>query len=100
MRTDAYKAFVTMFYALDAAYDENGSDELGEFLSGANPFLFEGEGSADIAVYEDFKMSFPDNADEIESLRFVRDYLSRQGAFLLSAFDSIVDADAWTKALR
>lgn len=100
MRISAYKAFVTMFYALDAAYDENKSDELGQFLGGANPFLFKGEGSADTAVYEGFKIGFPDNADETESLRFVRNYLLKQGEFLLNAFDSIADIDAWIKALE
>lgn len=33
-----YKSFVYMFYALDAIYDENPNDELGNYLSGLNPF--------------------------------------------------------------
>ena len=50
-----YKSFVYMFYALDAIYDENPNDELGNYLSGLNPFLFDDEGSADPAEYEEFK---------------------------------------------
>lgn len=100
MRVDAYKAYVTMFYALDAAYDENNSNELGQFLSAANPFLFKDEGSADIAVYEGFRADYPNDAEEAEALDFVRGYLAKQGEFLLSAFDSIASADAWDEALK
>lgn len=100
MQVDAYKAYVTMFYALDAAYDNNNSTELGQFLSAANPFLFKGEGSADIAVYEGFRADYPRNAEEAEALNFVRDYLAKQGKFLLAAFDSIANADAWKEALK
>lgn len=96
----AYKAFVTMFYALDAAYGKSGSSELGRFLSAANPILFKGEGSADIAVYEGFKAGYPDEADEVEAYRFVRGYLAEQGGFLLDAFDLIANAEAWSEALK
>lgn len=89
-----------MFYALDAAYDDGNSRELGQFLSAANPFLFKGEGSADIAVYESFRADYPDYAEEAEALNFVRGYLARQGKFLLAAFDSIANADNWKEALK
>ena len=100
MKVDAYKAYVTMFYALDAAYDNNNSSELGQFLSAANPVLFKGEGSADIAVYEGFRVDYPDDAEEAEALSFVRDYLAKQGELLLAAFDSIANAAAWNEALK
>lgn len=100
MEIGAYKAFVSMYYALDAAFDTNKSDELDQFLSDANPFLFTDEGSADVAVFEEFKESYPDDADEVAALRYVRDYLARQNMVLLDAFDSVASPDAWKTALE
>ncbi len=53
-----YKAFVFMFYALDAIYDENPNENLGMYLSGLNPFLFNDEGSAVPCEYLDFSKDF------------------------------------------
>lgn len=99
MRVDAYRAFVMMFYALDATYDGGSPDGLRNYLSDANPFLFKDEGSADASVFESFKSGFPDDADEIGAFRYVRDYLSRLDEVLLKSFDSVVDAEAWKRAL-
>lgn len=41
-----------VFYVLDAECNENKNPQLGEFLSGANPFLFDDIGSADPTIYE------------------------------------------------
>ena len=35
-----FELFCMIFYVLDAAWDETKDPELGNFLSGANPFLF------------------------------------------------------------
>ncbi len=53
-----YDVFVLMFDALDAMYDEEPNEILGNYLSGLNPFLFDDEGSADPAEYEEFKQAF------------------------------------------
>ncbi len=53
-----YKTFIYMFYALDAVYDEEPNDNLGNYLSGLNPFLFNDEGSANPAEYEEFKTAY------------------------------------------
>jgi len=55
-----------MFYALDAIYDENPNDELGNYLSGLNPFLFDDEGSADPAEYEEFKEAYAEQFGDKE----------------------------------
>jgi hypothetical protein len=43
-----------IYYALDAYWDDTKEPQLGAFLSGANPFLFDDIGSADPAIYQDF----------------------------------------------
>ena len=39
MQAHSYQTFVSMFYALDAVFEENGTERLRSFLSEANPFL-------------------------------------------------------------
>lgn len=46
--------FTMIFYVLDYYWDENQGEELGLFLSSMSPFTFEGTGSADPAVYDEF----------------------------------------------
>ena len=103
MSVTAYAAFIAMYYALDAAYDEIGGEELRRYLSDANPFLFIGEGSADPAVYAEFEQAYKgtcgDCSNAQEALAAVRDYLGRQDAdALIAAFDSVVDYASWEKA--
>lgn len=95
-----YKSFVYMFYALDAIYDESPNEELGNYLSGLNPFLFDDEGSADPAEYEEFKQAYMSHfadkepaTSEIHS--FCREYLSKNGPEkALEAFDEF-EKDDW-----
>ncbi len=41
-----FDLFSMIFLTLDHYWDEHKGEELGQFLSSMNPFLFEGEGSA------------------------------------------------------
>lgn len=49
-----FELFVMIYYALDAYYEENVSEEINNFLSDMCPFTFADEGSADPAVYDEF----------------------------------------------
>ncbi len=49
-----YDLFCMIFLALDADWDETHNEELGKYLSDANPFLFSGEDSAIRDVYTEF----------------------------------------------
>lgn len=103
MSTSSYCAFEAMFYALDAAYDENKNLALRSYLANANPFLFANEGSADPAVYETFKQGYDLalglDASVEEARMFVREYLKGEGEALLESFDEIADAESWEKAI-
>lgn len=71
-----------MFYALDAIYDESPNEELGNYLSGLNPFLFNDEGSADPAEYQAFKEAYVNHfggtePTTSETYEFCKYYLSK-----------------------
>ena len=49
-----FDLFCMIFYALDASWNDSKDESIGEYLSGANPFLFDDIGSADNSTYLEF----------------------------------------------
>ena len=49
-----FELFCMVFYVLDADWDETKDIIVGEYLSGANPFLFADIGSADPTIFIHF----------------------------------------------
>lgn len=49
-----FELFCMIFYVLDAEWDESKNHALGEFLSSANPFLFDSLSSAVPEIYNNF----------------------------------------------
>jgi hypothetical protein len=106
-----YQVFVSMYQALDAAYDKDRSEKVLSFISDANPNIWKGRTSGDPAVFiefsESFAKRFPEGrADPKAAERFVREYLSTQNAEygwvdgdLVASFDSVVTQDLWEQAL-
>ena len=47
-----FELYCMIYYVLDAEWDENKNEELGKFLSSANPFQFKDIGSADPLIYK------------------------------------------------
>ena len=94
-----YKAFVYMFYAMDKSYSDNPNEKLGNYLSGLNPFLFEEEGSADPAEYEEFKKRYTiyfknKNQTTEEIYNFCKTYLSQNAPKIaLAAFEKTEKAE-------
>ena len=70
-----FELFTMIFYALDAVWNDTKDYELGQFLSGANPFLFLDIGSADPAVYADFQTKTPESVEIKESYDVAVEYL-------------------------
>lgn len=115
---DARNVYLCIFFTLEYASEQlvNPSDALNEFLSDANPFLWADKGSADPAVWIEFKheysLRFPtgDSTDE-GSLIFAREYISAQGSYyskvfpggngpsFLELFDKETDLAEWTRML-
>lgn len=50
--------FKLLYYALDSTWNKTKNEDLGEYCSEMNPFLWKDEGSADLAVYSNFKEKF------------------------------------------
>ncbi len=92
-----------MYYALDAAYDNSYNKTLGKYLSDANPFRFKDGGSADPAIYSEFRslIESEDGSthDASFAYAFVRRYLTGKGSELISAFDSVADENSWDEAV-
>ena len=53
-RNDKKNVFIAMYRALDCLFDETQREDLGNYLSEANPYLFTDRKSADPAVYAGF----------------------------------------------
>lgn len=78
------QVFTAMFRALDCLYDENPSEELKEYLSGANPDLFIDRESADPAVYAEFVEfeKLKDGLSYEEAFFVVKEYLKTKKDFV------------------
>lgn len=106
MKVDVFSAFVAMYYILDAAYDETRDDEIGQRATEANPFLFKDIGSADPAVYIEFKTEWDARYGEdaevgVEECKaFIEEYLARLSPDCAKAFEMVVDDSAWKDDLK
>ena len=98
------KAFVAVYYALDAAYDNNHDKILREYLSNANPFQFKDGRSADPATYSEFRSFYEgrigSQSNQENSLSCVHEYLRYQNPNFLEIFDTIVNKETWVEALK
>lgn len=101
---NSYDVFVYFFYALDYVYDMKGSEKLGDYLSGANPFLFEGNGSADPAVYDEFEKAFKkefktDRIDKTAAYNWLKKYtVEMKNDAVKEAFETIT-LNMWLDAV-
>lgn len=96
--------YIAMYRALDCLFDETQREDLGSYLSEANPYLFTDRKSADPAVFEGFSNYFDsfygnDNITVEDGYKFVKKYLcsehlSYYGEFA-STFDDI-SLEEWT----
>ena len=87
---NTFELFCLVFYALDAVWDENKNEELGHYLSNANPFLFKDIGSANPEVYEYFRMMIPAQISLDRSFDVATEYISTLGStFISNAFQSV-----------
>ncbi len=95
-----FDVFVLMFDALDVMYDDDPNQILGNYLSGLNPFLFKGEGSAVPWEYEEFKEAFlgvfgKKQPSAEETYVFCKNYLKLKAPKEVNvAFDK-VDKEDW-----
>ena len=98
---NSYRLFVLMYNALDCVYDLSHNQNLGNYLSDLNPFLFEGENSADSYYYEDFKKEFMKlNTDKVYdadiAYRFCLEFIEKENVKEVTQAFAEFDKKRWT----
>jgi hypothetical protein len=85
MQATDWQTFVSMYQALEAAYDEGKSQKVLSFIADANPNVWKGKVSGDPAVFSEFSEAFTERfsqgrADPAAAEEFAREFLSAQNA--------------------
>lgn len=73
--------FIAMYRALDCLYDEHPFEELGEFLSEANPYLFQDRYAVDPAIQKEFEEFVRVDMDTADAYECVKQYLAQRTEF-------------------
>ena len=96
-----FELFCLIFYALDKQWEETNNQELGKFLSNANPFLFKEICSAVADCYENFCEIITDDIVKIEeSYKTAKFYIEKLGiADVVHAFSKTSETE-WNIAAR
>lgn len=89
--------FIAMYRALDCLYEEAPCEEMRDYLSDANPYIFKDRESADPAIGAEFadlwtKLHYPEDVSANEAYAFVKEYLRSSTAFA-TAFEDISFAE-------
>ena len=95
-----FELFCMVYYVIDAYYDQNKNDVLREYLSDANPFLFEESESADPAVFAEFCSIIDKPIDPSNSYAMAKKYIeSLDIPELYDSFSSVSESD-WQEGLE
>lgn len=96
-----FELFCLIFFALDNEWDKTQNEELGNYLSDANPFLFADIGSAVGDCYNSFcKFIDKKQITTESSFAVAKSYIeSLQIKAVSSAFENISE-DNWIKAAK
>ena len=95
---DLYKM---IFFTLDHYWDEHKGEKLGLFLSGMNPFLFLGEGSAVPDIYPAYQNYLSGRAITLEnSYDIACGYIKHLGEDDIAEAFAWVDKDRWIKKCK
>ncbi len=96
-----YDLFCMIFLALDADWDETHDEELGKYLSDANPFLFTGEDSAVSDVYTEFcRIIKTENIVKEKSFDLAKEYVNHLGNRAVTESFDLLEEDQWKDALN
>ena len=92
-----FELFCLLFLFLDEEWDETHNEELGDFLSGMNPFLFDDIGSADTATYDEFCSMISTPIDVETSFETAWDYVHKLNIPVVTTAFSYVSKDEWVE---
>ena len=96
---DKYDLFCLIFLALDADWEETHDEELGKYLSDANPFLFTEKTSAIQDVYKDYCHFLGNSVVTTEnSFELATAYISQLNNPAVTKSFSDIDKEQWNEA--
>ena len=90
-----FELFCMIYFVLDAEWDDTRDEELGQFLSEMSPFTFTDNGSADPAVYADFKRKVREPITLENSFELAENYIRSLRNVRVSDAFSWIDEDEW-----
>lgn len=95
-----FELYCMIYYALDAKWEEEKNEILGEFLSSANPFMFKDIGSADPVIYTNFCKKMPNVINPKDSYEYAESYVASLGSKEIKSAFSRVSRDEWNACLK
>lgn len=95
-----FELYCMIFYVLDAEWDENKNEQLGDFLSEANPFLFADIGSADPAIYKHFCEMIAEPITIENSYSIASSYIAALNNKVISAAFFTINESEWIECVR
>ena len=98
---NAFELYTMIFYVVDLFYDDNPSAELGAYLGAMSPLTFDNVGSADPAIFEEFKKYINGRKITLEnSFGIAKEYVKTISYCNIQvAFDNF-DEERWIKGCR
>ena len=95
-----FELFCLTFYALDSVWETSHNEELRQYLSDANPFLWDGENSAVPEIYTEFcAVVQQENISLEESYHAAAEYINALPVYVREAFSSITP-EKWAEGAR
>ena len=95
-----FELFSLIFYSLDSIWDITHDDALGQYLSSANPFLFDDTASADPDIFSDFCKKITEDTDIEDSYAVAGQYIASLNNKALSDAFTKVNEDDWLQAVN
>lgn len=96
-----YELFCLIFMVLDADWDESHNEELGRYLSDANPFLFAENVSAVQDVFIKFSNFIGDReVTKANSFSIAKEYIDYLNIPAVSESFSTLEYEQWNDALE
>ena len=92
-----FELFCIIFLFLDEEWDICHDEELGNFLSGMNPFLFDDIGSADSATYNEFCAIVSEPIDISTSFEKAQQYVRSLDQPVITNVFNDIDKGEWVE---
>lgn len=98
---NTFELFSMIFFALDADWDDTHDEELGQFLSSINPFLFKDITSAVPSYYSEFEQIIGDREITLDnSFDLAKEYIDAINIPSVVESFNALKRDQWNDACK